>query len=51
MKENKENNDKITFLDGSPEEQKKAVEKFLGSMSNEEHERAMSDEFAYLDED
>ena len=50
MKENKENNDKITFLDGSPEEQKKAVEKFLGSMSNEEHERAMLDEFAYLDE-
>lgn len=46
-----ENNNKIIFLDGSPKEQEKAVKNFLGSMSNEEHERAMSDEFAYLDED
>lgn len=47
MKENKI----ITFLDGSAEEQKKAVDEFLSSVTPTEHERAMSDEFAYLDED
>lgn len=46
MKENK-----ITFLDGSPQEQKKAVEEFLDSMTPEEHNRAMSSEFDYLDEE
>lgn len=46
MKENK-----ITFLDGSQEEQKKAVEEFLNSITPEEHERAMSSEFDYLDEE
>lgn len=46
MKENK-----ITFLDGSQEEQKKAVEEFLNSMTPEEHAKAMSSEFDYLDED
>lgn len=44
-------NNKMTFLDGSQYEQTKAVEDFLSSMTNDEHERAMSDEFAYLDED
>lgn len=44
-------NNKMTFLDGSSEEQNEAVEKFLSSMTPEEHERAMSDEFSYLDED
>ena len=46
MKENK-----ITFLDGSQEEQKKAVEEFLSSVTPAEHERAMSSEFDYLEED
>lgn len=46
----KENNT-TTFLDGSAEEQKKAVDEFLNSMTPAEHEKAMSDEFAYLDED
>ena len=46
MKENK-----ITFLDGSQEKQKKAVEEFLNSITPEEHERAMSSEFDYLEED
>lgn len=48
MIENKANS---TVLDGSPEEQKKAVEDFLNSLTPEEHERAMSDEFSYLDGD
>ncbi len=47
----KNTNDKKTFLDGSQSEQTKAVDNFLSSMTAEEHERAMSDEFAYLDED
>ena len=42
----KENN---FFLDGSLKEQMKAVEDSLNQMTKEEHERAMSDEFAYLD--
>ncbi len=42
---------KITFLDGSLQEQKKAVEEFLNSMTSEEHIRAMSSEFDYLDEE
>ncbi len=46
MKENK-----ITFIDGSSQEQKKAVDDFLQTVSEEEHKRAMSDEFAYLDEE
>lgn len=47
----KESKNKINFLDGSPDEQRKAVEDFLNSMTAEEHEQAMSDEFAYLDEE
>lgn len=45
------NKQKYTFLDGSFEEQKKAIHEDLDSMTEEEHKRAMSDEFAYLDED
>lgn len=47
----KESNNKTIFLDGSPDEQRKAVEDFLNSMTAEEHERAMSEEFDYLEED
>ena len=46
MKENR-----MTFLDGSSEMQKEAVEDFLASLTEEEHNRAMSDEFDYLDEE
>ncbi len=46
MKENK-----FTFLDGSQEKQNKAIEDFLNELTEEEHQRAMSDEFSYLDED
>jgi hypothetical protein len=42
---------KITFLDGSKEQQDKTVEDFLNSITPEDHERAMSSEFDYLDED
>ena len=41
----------MTFVDGSEEEQNKAVENYLSSISEEEHNRAMSDEFEYLDEE
>ena len=41
--------DKIMFLDGSNEEQEKIVKDYLNTLSEEEHIRAMSDEFAYLD--
>ena len=41
----------MTFVDGSAEEQNKAVENYLISISEEEHNRAMSDEFEYLDEE
>ena len=37
---------KITFLDGSAEQQAEAIEKFLSTLTPEEHERAMSDEFS-----
>lgn len=40
---------KTTFIDGSAEEQKKAVDNFLNGLTEEEHELAMSDEFSYLD--
>ena len=42
---------RITFLDGSKEKQDKAIENFLNSITPEEHERAMSSEFDYLDVD
>lgn len=45
MKENK-----TVFIDGSAEEQKKAVEDFLSTLTEDEHQRAMSDEFSYLDD-
>ena len=41
----------ITFIDGSAEEQTKAAENYLSSISEAEHNRAMSDEFGYLDEE
>ena len=41
----------MTFVDGSSEEQSRAVENFLNSISDDEHDRAMSDEFGYLDEE
>lgn len=46
-------NDKVnsTVLDGSTEEQKKSAETFLNTLTKEEHEKAMSNEFDYLDED
>ena len=47
----KENNNKITFLDGSSEELEKATSDFLSSVSEEEHKRAMSSEFDYLDDE
>ena len=47
----KENKNKTIFLDGSTDEQKKAVENFLNSMTAEEHKRAMSSEFDYLEEE
>lgn len=43
--------EKSMVLDGSDEEQKKAVEAWLDSFTEEENARAMSDELAYLDED
>lgn len=41
----------LTFLDGSPEAQRRSTEKFLSMLTEEEKERAMSSEFDYLDED
>lgn len=41
----------IKVLDGSSEEQNQITEDFLNSISEEEHNRAMSDEFRYLDEE
>lgn len=40
-----------TVLDGSLEEGLKNAEASLAKLMSEEIERAMSDEFAYLDED
>lgn len=47
------NDNKLLFatLDGSPEEQKKSTELFLSMLTEEEHKRAMSSEFDYLEED
>ena len=42
---------KFNFIDGSPEQQKQAVDAFLNSLTDEEHQRAMSNEFDYLDEE
>lgn len=39
------------MLDGSPEEEDKAVAELLSTLTEEEHNRAMSSEFDYLDED
>ena len=41
---------RITFLDGSKEQQDKAVKDFLNSITPEEHEKAMSSEFEYLED-
>lgn len=43
--------DKVLVLDGSPEDQDKIVKNFLGSLTKEECERAMSHEFDYLEDD
>ena len=42
---------KLTFLDGSPEEQKKSTELFLSMLTEEEQERSMSSEFDYLEDE
>jgi len=41
----------ITVLDGSTEEQNQVMENYLNSITEEEHNKAMSDEFGYLDEE
>lgn len=41
----------FTVLDGTPEEQKKSMEMFLSTLTEEEKAESMSDKFAYLDED
>lgn len=41
----------LTFLDSSLEKQKEAVENFSSTLTDEEYAGAMSDEFAYLDEE
>lgn len=41
----------ITVLDGSAEEQNQVMENYLNSITEEEHNKAMSDEFGYLDEE
>lgn len=41
----------LHILDGSPEDEDKAVAELLASLTEEEHNRAMSSEFDYLDED
>lgn len=48
MAENKLN---TAILDGSLEEQKRCVEEYLSTLSEEDHTRAMSSEFDYLDEE
>lgn len=40
---------KFTILDGSPEESKESTERFLGTLSEEEIEDSMSENFDYLD--
>lgn len=42
---------KATLLDGSLEQQEKANEEFLNTLTEEQQNRAMSEEFKYLDED
>lgn len=42
---------KMTLLDGSPKEQEKANKEFLDTLTDAEHNRAMSEEFDYLDDD
>lgn len=38
-------------LDGTPEENEYAAQSLCNTLTEEEHMRAMSDEFAYLDEE
>jgi len=40
----------FTMLDGTPEEQEKATEKFLGMLTEDEIKESMSEKFDYLDE-
>lgn len=47
----KDNKTSFNVLDGSSEEQSKTVESFLNSLTYEEHKKAMSNEFDYLEED
>lgn len=44
-------NKKFTVLDGSLEEEFESARAFLSQLTPEEEEMAMSDEFAYLDEE
>lgn len=39
------------IIDGPSEIQRKCVEKFLSTLTEEERERSMSSEFDYLEED
>lgn len=41
----------LNVLDGSLDEQKKSSEMFLNTLTKEEKEEAVSDKYAYLDED
>ena len=45
-----DNKNKITFIDGSPEQQNRAIDDFLSSFTKEENEYSMSDELSYLDD-
>ena len=40
-----------TKLDGTPEENERAIQRIIDSVSEEEKAQSMSDKYAYLDED
>ena len=40
-----------TKLDGTPEENERAIQRIIDSLSVEEKAESMSDKYAYLDED
>ena len=40
-----------TKLDGTPEENERAIQRIIDSLTEEEITEAMSDKYAYLDED
>ena len=41
----------LTKLDGTPEENERAIQRIIDSLTEEEITEAMSDKYAYLDED